>query len=59
MTVLPSDQEDDYSMCYNKNGQRWPIECKVGDTAAPLPADYASPRTPLEAGAITGAFACA
>ena len=57
--VVKSEDEDgdDKKMCYNKNGQSWPMECKVDEMATLLPFDYKSPRTPLEGGAIAGEYA--
>ena len=55
--MKPEHQDGNKTMCYNKNTQRWPMECKVAVTATPLPADYKSPPTPLEGGAIAGNLA--
>ena len=52
--VRPEDDHEGKKMCYTKQSQAWPMECRIEAEAESLPDDYQSPAQPLEAGAITG-----
>jgi len=52
--VHADDHQDGQSLCYTKEFQGWPMECRVESEPTPLPEEYQSPSQPLEAGAIAG-----